>query len=345
MKKLTSLLAAALALAGCSGGLDAQKVRDAMPKAASVQLQAPAPDGSAAPVALHALAATGDLASPAASTPPYVPQSTFATISYWSAVGINGGTWWTLTLVKFVTDHKATDCDDTSCTWGPWRGDDGLNDWKLHVTKSDGGYNWVFEARNAVVPGSAWVALISGHAVPGADANHGSGNFLIDFEKQASLAHGPGWVQRDFGTVEITYDNTAGVFVNATALGGHNSDPGRTDEVMNANYAFSKTGPGGQIQIAVHNLTTHEAVKLNTRWKGGTAYGAGRGDAIWSNDDGANWVPSAPPPYLTQCWNGADASWAETFDNTISYPTISVGTAEAVDCVFTTGQAPTIAVP
>src|SRR5512137_3065691 len=112
MKKLSSLVAVsvALALAGCSGGLDdpAKKYREALPPADAVQLRAPAADGTAAPTAL---VASGALASTAA-TSPYPAQSEFATISYWSAVGINGGTWWTLTLVQFITDHRPTSCND-----------------------------------------------------------------------------------------------------------------------------------------------------------------------------------------------------------------------------------------
>jgi hypothetical protein len=341
MKKLASVLAAALTLAACAKQDDpAQQFRDAMPQKEAVQLGAPSVEGTAAPTGL--VMADGGASPATTASPPYPPQSSFATISYWSAVGINGGTWWTLTLVKLVTSYPPTDCGDSACTWGPWLGDDHLNYWKLHVTKSNGAYDWAFSAQNAIAPGD-WVELIAGHAVPGADANHGSGDFLIDFEAQAALAHGPGWVQRDFGTVEITYDNNDGTYVSALATGAKNADPA-DPHAMNAAYSFAKSGPGGQIQIAVHNLDTDEAVKLDTRWDSG---GAGRGDALWSNDGGATWVPASPPPYLTQCWKGAADSWAMTFDDTVSFPTITTGTdsTDPAQCVFTVGEAPTIALP
>lgn len=339
MKKLPALLAA-VALVGCSNATDpAQKVRDAMPQAASVQLQPPSVDGAAPPTALVADTTLATAATTTTPTPPYPTQSEFATISYWAAVGINGGTWWTLNLVRWITDHHATYCDDQSCTWGPWRGDDGLNDWKLTATKSGSAYDWVLAAQNAVTP-AGWVALLSGHALPGRDRDHGSGNFLIDFGAQDALAHGPGWVKKDHGTVEITYDNTAGTFVTAAALGGVSSDPATPGDRIDANYSFAKTGPGGQIQIAIHNTGTvavpkNEAVKLNTRWLGG---GAGRGDALWSSDGGATWLPNPSPPFITECWDGAAASWAETYDS-------RTPSGDPALCVFATGQAPTVALP
>jgi hypothetical protein len=334
MKKLASILAAALSLAACQPAVDdpAQPYRDAMPKKEAIQLGAPAADGTAAPKALVALAAPATLTADAnvvASPPAYPDQSEFATVSYWSAVGINGGTWWTLTLVQLITGYPSTTCDDHACTWGPWRGDDGLNDWKLDVTKTNGTFDWVLSAQNAVFP-SGWVSLISGHAIPGVDKNHGKGDFLIDFDNQAALGHGPGWVQRDFGTVAITYDNTGGVSVSAVARGAKNADP-LDAHWMNAAYSFSRSGPGGAISIAIDNLDTNEYVKLDTRWD---AAGAGRGDAVYSPDG------ATVSGVLTECWDGAAAYWAETFDN--SAPDAK-GTESL--CVFTVGDPTGIALP
>jgi hypothetical protein len=336
MKKLTSILAAALALAGCQPAAEdpADAFRSALPEAAAVQLGTPAADGTAPPAALYAGSATpkltADVSYETAPPPAYPDQSEFATVSYWSAVGINGGTWWTLTLVKFVTSLPPTTCDDQACTWGPWLGDDGLNYWKLEVNKLTGTFDWTFAAQNAIVPGD-WVSLISGHAIPGLDKDHGKGSFVIDFAAQAALAHGPGWVQKDFGSVTITYDNTGGISVDAVALGGHSADPVEAGAIINASYSFLKTGPGGSIDIAIDNLGTNEFVKLDTRWDAG---GAGRGDAIYSPDG------IAVTPVLTECWNGAIASWAETYDNT---DPDQKGTEDL--CVFSVGDPAGLSLP
>jgi hypothetical protein len=333
MKRLTSILAAALSLAACAPATDpVQSYRDAMPPRESVQLGAPAADGTAAPTAVVALAAPATLTADVAivaDPPAYPDQSEFATVSYWSAVGINGGTWWTLTLVKLITDYPATDCNDHACTWGPWLGDDGLNDWKLDVTKAGENYAWSLSARNAVVPGD-WAILISGTAHKGVDRHHGHGDFTIFFDAQDSLAHGPGWVKRDYGSVVITYDNTSGNVVTATALNGKNADPAKPHR-LNASYAFDKGNAGGTIQIAIDNLETDEFVKLDTRWNG---TGAGRGDAIYSPDG------VTVSDVLTECWLGAADLWAEVYDN--SAPD-EKGTPDL--CAFTVGNPSGIVLP
>lgn len=337
MKKLASILAIALAAAGCQPAADlAQPYRDAMPAKESVQLGSPSADGTAAPTALVALSGPERLTADntASAVTQYPDQSEFATVSYWAAVGINGGTWWTLTLVQLVTAYPATTCDDQSCTWGPWLGDDQLNNWKLEVTKDGDGYAWAFSGQDAVGQTGAlprpWVVLISGLAFKGVDRQHGHGDFTIDFEAQASLAHGPGWTQRDFGTVTIVYDNTTDVSVQATALNGKNADP-LNPHALNAVYSFFKSGPGGSIDIGIDNLDTNEFVKLDTQWNG---TGAGRGDAIYSPDG------VATTGLLTECWNGAAASWGEVYDN--SAPDAK-GTEDL--CAFTAGDPAAVVLP
>jgi hypothetical protein len=297
MKKLTSILAAAITLAACGQSEDpAAEYRDAMPQAQSVQVQTAAAEGGSAPTALtrsNALIAN----------PGY--QSDYAIISYWTAVTINGGTGWTLGLLHLVMSFDPTDCDSNSCTWGPWLGDDRLNSWKLVATKGDGAFQWAFSGQNAVAPGP-WVTLISGTAHPGADKNHNYGSFLIDFDAQDALAHGPGWQKDDFGTLEISYDSTSGLHVNAVALGSRNDDP-NDPHFMNAVYSFAKTGPGGELQIAVENLDTAERLWLRTRWD---ATGSGRGDLEFD----ANGGDRADSFFASECWDGPAANWAMDFD-------------------------------
>lgn len=302
MKKLTSILAAALTIAGCQPADDAAaEYREAMPQATSVQIQTAAADGSSSTTGLTA-------ANALIANPGY--QSDYAIISYWTAVTINGGTWWTLTLLDLVMSYEPTDCGSNSCTWGPWLADDQLNNWKLVATKNDGAFSWAFSGQNAIVPGE-WATLISGTAHPGADKNHNRGTFLIDFDAQDALAHGPGWQKDDFGTLEISYDSTDGLYVDAVALGNQNDDPTNPHE-MNAVYSFAKDGPGGQLQIAVENLDTTERLWLRTRWD---ASGSGRGDLEFDPNGGER-TDSA---FASECWDGPAADWALDYD---TYPVV-----------------------
>lgn len=305
MKKLTSILAAALAIAGCQPVAEdpADAYRKALPSAASVQLGVPDSEGtSGTALTLNVPGPTGALIDPGSY------RSEYAIVSYWTALTVNVGTWWTLELVKFITAHPATTCDDTSCTWGPWLGDDNLNFWKFHAVKANGGYDWALSLQPASAPLDPWVDLIAGHAVPGADRDHGSGSFVIDFDAQDSLPHPEGWVKEDYGTLEITYDNTTSVSIQATLTGGRSDDPADLGHEMNAVYDFNDTGAGGELQFAFEDVTDTESISMRTRW---TATGAGRADAHYSDPDA---VGGPLDYYASECWAGAAYAWAETYD-------------------------------
>jgi hypothetical protein len=308
MKKLTSLTAAAaLGLAGCDAAKHdpAAAYRDALPKTAQIQVGAPSASGSAA--AAVSMAAVDAESATSAAVPSY--HSEYAATSYWAAVTFNVGVWWTLTLVHAITLYPPTSCDDSSCTWGPWLGDDRLATWKLHVVRASGAYDWVLSARPAADPQAAFVQLLSGHAVPGADRDHGSGTFTIDFDAQDRLPHPAGWVKKDFGQLDVTYDGTSGLHLGALFTGAHSSDPTRLDHVMNAAYAFDAAASGGQLQLAFDDVTSDERMALRTRWN---ALGAGRGDAHANVPD-----PSGTGRldyYASECWAGEAAGWVKIYD-------------------------------
>ena len=312
MKKLSTLIAAALLLAACGSKEDpAQQYRDALPKSAAVQVGTPESEGTAGALSVST-GALGDSSS---------TKSEYAIMSRNLALTFNGGVVWTLRLVQYITAFPATSCDDASCTWGPFVGNDGLNRWKLTVQKvADGGYAWVLAGQPGTNPAAAFVSLITGTAYP-VDRDHGSGTFTIDFDAQTALDHGPLWEanRRDFGQLVVDYDNTHDVSIDASFQHAMTSpdDPDRPSHLMNAVYSFRHSASGGTLQIAFDDLQTTEFISLHTRWK---PSGAGRADVVYDADGaGAGAAVTA-----SECWDGAP-DYAEVYDS--KYPDIGLESA------------------
>lgn len=310
MKKLTSSIAAALTLAACGAKEDpADTFRNAMPSSSAVQVEVP----SATQTAPTGIAVS---ASPeSAAVPSY--GSDYAVFSYWTAVTLNGGIWRTLEFLRFITLFPPTSCGDSSCTWGPWRADDGLLVWKLYVEKNGDHFDYALSDRAAADPQAPWVVFIAGTAFPGADRFHGKGHFTVDFDSQDALPHPMDWVKRDYGTLTVNYDRTSAVHVDATFVNALNQDPtpARWHHGMNAAYVFDRAaGVGGELQIGFRDLTTTETIALRTRW---TSTGAGRGDAHYLK-------PNADPNlvveyFASECWAGEALSFALTYDTDPPY--------------------------
>jgi hypothetical protein len=319
MRQLATLLATAALLAACGknslSAMNADSVRKALPKPESIQIGTPE-----ARVA-SARAASGDRAALVQSAPTY--GSVYAATSYWTAVTVNVGVWWTLTSVRAVTLLPPTRCDADSCAWGPVLGDDHLNVWTLEVTRAGSGYDWSLSAHPAT--GGAEAKLISGHAIPGADQWHGSGTFTVDFDASAALAHAQGWEQTDFGTLDVAYDNRTTLSVDATFLGARSQDP-KDPCNMNAAYAFDATASGGTLQLGFHNLDTDATLGLHTRWN---ETGAGRGDARFAQQ--------STTVNASQCWDGAPG-YGMVWDGTTL-------TGDEALCAFADAEPPTIAIP
>jgi len=318
MTKLTATLAAVLVLAACAEQVDpAQQYRDALPQKEAIQIGTPSADANPG-----ALSVSRDALG---QSPSY--GSEYAIMSYWTAVSVNVGVWSTLTLVQIITAYPPSSCDDAACTWGPWPGDDGLNEWKFHAEKVGESYDYALSAR-PIAGAAEWVDLLVGSATPGADRHHGDGNFTIDFDAQGALDHGGvvDW-QQDYGRLEVTYDNRTDLSIGASLVGGKNDDPANP-HLMNAVYAFLDTGAGGELQLGVVNLGTAERVSLRTRWDAG---GAGRGDAHYNGLDPAG----APVDYFaSECWVGAAGdppwvpAWGEIYDTKVPF-------GDEADCAFT----------
>jgi len=316
MKKLSSTLVAAFVLAACAQKSDpAQQYRDVLPQAEIVQIGTPSAEPNAG-----ALSARSDALG---QSPSY--GSEYAQTSYWTAVSVNGGVWWTLTLVKVITAFPpSADCSDTSCTWGPWAGDDGLNEWKFHADKVADHFEYQLSAR-AIAGAAPWTDLLTGTAFPGADRNHGNGSFTVYFDRQDALPHPDGWVKQDYGTLDVNYDNRTRIAIDATLAGGKDQDPANP-HMMDATYSFRRDpGHGGDLGLGVVNVDTSERLSLHTRWDG---TGAGRSDVHYQAAGGS------PDFTSTECWAGAGGippwvpAFGETYDDKVPFGT------EATDCVF-----------
>ncbi len=299
MKKTATIAALLLAACGATNTDPAQQYRDALPKAATAHVGTYQDAGAATGALSVAQQALGDS---------NIVQSEYAVMSYWLAVSVNWGAKSILDLVQFITVFPTSSCDQTSCTWGPWVGDQGLNNYKLVVTKDGDAYHYALSGQNAQVAGSPWVAFLTGTAYP-ADRDHGHGDFLLDFDLSYSgLAHADGFVRKDYGQLTVSYDNTTqSPFVGATFMGArqedNDADP-TNDQFVNAAYLFEPASSGGQLQVAFHNVTTGDSAKLHTRW---SANGQGRADAIYMPAAGGSVTAS-------ECWLGRSQNWAEAYD-------------------------------
>lgn len=329
LPRLTAAAALALAACGAEKADPASAIRDALPKREVIQVGAP----SASAAATAAVSGATFSAESATSTvADYQGTAPYAVMSYWTAVNINVGVWWTLNLVQLITSFPPTSCGDHACTWGPWLSDDRLVHWKLHVDKASNGYDWVLSQRSAADPQASFVTFLSGHAVPGRDRWHGSGNFTIDFDAQDALPHPSGWVKRDFGTMAITYDSNHGLHLAVTAVGARSNDPDSLGHVTNGAYLYDERGGAGELQLAFKDVTDDETIALRTRW---SLAGAGRGDAHANVPDGAG---GRNDYYASECWAGESQGFEMT------YATWPMALGSETSCVYDRVD-PTLAAP
>ena len=166
---LSPILAAAL-LAGCVTTQEDTPIVDALPTADSVQIKLP--EATARSV--------GQLAE-------------YYVLTRQVTRDLNAGAAWVLLVVHAVVQFPATTVEDNVYTWGPWS--DGAlapAEWQLVVTANDDGtYDWELEGRSKTTPEDGFLAVISGHAIPGDEPHRGSGDFTFDYA-YAESADGSG---------------------------------------------------------------------------------------------------------------------------------------------------------
>jgi hypothetical protein len=333
MRKIAVLTAAVLATACGTQKLTAEQVRAAMPASSVLEIKAPAAGASGA-------APTGAPAGPQLSVAAAVAApSPLAATSYLFAAAVNGGVFWALAPIAWLTTFvPPTSCTDTACTWGPGSNAGELNDWMLVVTRAGDGYDYTLSGKAKSPAGSPFVPVITGRAYPGTVEHRGHGTLHVDFDRAwAGLAHPAGELQKDFGSIAVDYDARTALHLDVTFLEARNGDHPGSDPVnpnrVNVAYAFDASATGGDLQLGFRTLAPYTdgaqegTSKLHTRWQGG---GAGVADASFTR-------PGASVAF-SQCWEGGPA-FAMTFDGTSSTLT------DPSVCVFTPGAPITIAVP
>lgn len=305
---LSPLLAAAL-LAGCVANQEETPIVDALPTAESVQIRLPQSTARS----------IGQLAD-------------YYVITRAVTRDLNAGAAWVLILVHAVVQFPATSVDGDVYTWGPWT-DSALDpaEWKLVVTANDDDtYDWELVGRNKTSPEDGFLAVLSGHAVPGDEPHRGSGDFTIDFdagERVNPIDNTP-----DTGRIDVVYDleNRDGTAASLT-MHAEGVDSLGDEGTFDYSYAENRDGSGDfQFEFAAdvdEDGSAAEDGVIRSRWD---ATGAGRADARVSAGDLADLVVEA-----SECW---DEQFRRTYytDSVELLPT----EGDAAACAFADADLP-----
>ena len=277
MKKLIALpLVAAVA---CGGGSFKDEARDAMPSKEAISMGSPSAAGSSSSSSLTSKdSVAGDL-------------SPFWGLTVTVAVVFNVPTAAFLDLLSHVVeDNDPTSCDANSCTWGPGSGPLDPVAYKLVVSRDADGSSFDWQLSGAVKPGTTFTTFASGVAKPGPQRHHGSGNFQIDFDQEATL----GIAGNATGQMTVnSYSNVGPAQLAVTYLGANDTDhPGQKNNIV---YAYTNDNAGGgDLDFAVHNTTSGDRFSVHSRWKND---GRGRADVAG--------LGSGYNVSLSECWGAA----------------------------------------
>lgn len=277
MRKLLAL--SLLAAVACGGSFKDQS-RDALPSKSTVAMGKPSSPGATANAPPDQITQNSTAGT----------HSPFFDLTVAVSTTFNLGAAVMLGIVESVTLTDPTSCTATSCTWGPGSGPLDYNNYKLVVTQAGDGYDWQLSGQDKTQPSSAFVVFLSGHAVPGAQAHHGSGNFTVDFDAAATLP-GP---HDATGKMQVTaYSNVGPAHLEVTYLGAKDSQHAGQFNNIVYNYSNNTTG-GGDMQFAVHNTTSNDNFSVHSRWANS---GTGRADV--KGTGGGGYVS------LSECWGPA----------------------------------------
>jgi hypothetical protein len=272
----TSIALPLVAAVACGGGSFKDQARDAMPSNETLSMGSPhsSSTASSSSTALTTTSSAGN-------------QSPFFDLTAAVAVTFNVPTAMFLGLLQHVVeDNDPTSCDATSCTWGPGSGPLERVDYKLVVSRDADGtsFDWALSA--AVKPSTDFVTFATGIATPGPQRHHGSGSFIVDFDKAALLSV----TGNATGQMEVTSYTNVGPGQLAVAFTGAR-DGNNPDQRNNILYTYANDNAGGgDLDFAVHNTTTDDRFSVHSRWKND---GRGRADV------------ASLSVSLSECWSAA----------------------------------------
>lgn len=322
MKKLTTLLAAALLAAACGKATDpTDQYRKALPTSDTLAIST-ARAGASAPTGLVSNAVTAD------------GKSDLAVVSYVFATSVNGGVANMLRLIHAITWWPATSCDDNSCTWGPGASATDLNVFKLVVTKSGENYDYVLSAAPKSTGGTQFLPIVVGFAHKGALDHRGDGHFSVKFENSAQLDQPVGQARKDWGTLDVRYDTNGALknevmFWNVRDNDNAGADPANPNR-LNVYFNFDASNANGDLLVAWQTqYAPTKELGLFTRW---TADGKGRADLYYKDP--------ATTHGESECWAGAPG-YLQTYDN-FNLATFTVipdsPTNDPASCAFATAD-------
>ncbi|ATB49136.1 hypothetical protein [Corallococcus macrosporus] len=290
-----SLLCAALLVTGCGDDAtsDEDAFRGGLPSREMVEMRSPSRnDGQG----LTAFYGEGQ-------------QAEYYRATVAAAATVNLGTAGVLNLIEEIVKHVPTSINGDVAVWGPHTGALDAVTWKLTVTRTgEHSYTWVLEGKGKDEPDTTFVAFLSGAHTASVNADgervrgHGSGEFLIDWEKANTL---PGVTGDDVGTAEIRYARVAGAAEASVEADLHQvRDEERPDTRVDAVYRFRQAvGAGGELDFVIRkDIDTDprraalENLAIKSRWE---ATGAGRADIKLSGGD------LFGEATLSECW-GSD---------------------------------------
>lgn len=286
MKRVFAAVVAVLFSSGCGRTL-ADDFRDGVPSKEMVEVQTPGTDGD------------GQQREGTALVEKQGERAGSYALTRAATVTINGGTLFVLGLVKAITDHRPTTVNENEAVWGPWTGDalDPIT-WKLTVTRGEESFTYALEGKPKAEGDDAYVVVLSGSHVPGAQKHFGSGSFLLDFDARQQLPE----AGNDIGTIEVTYARIVEggkVNVEAELVGVRDGEGGTGD----FSYRYEKNpGQGGSFDFMtlkdVHDFASqNEKLTVHSRW---LESGAGRSDYRVTGGDLGDGIATG-----NECWDTA----------------------------------------
>ncbi len=313
MRKTIATLALAVLASACGKqDITPDEARSAIPAASAIRIDTPKDSADASSTAASPAALTATTAADATFDArfPAVTTSDYARWSYVTAWTVNGGAWWTLATIRFITLLPPTGCSGDTCTWGPWDEESKITAglkvkrWQLVVTKvEEGKFRYELSAMNLVEPGP-FLPIVSGVAEPAA-AGRGKGELTVSFENARQLPES----ELRYGTLSLQYDTTAATRIDAQLVGSRDEQNGNP---LDAAYAFVATGAGGDLQVAFRGqdpAANPVGLSLHTRWDG---TGSGRGDArVFAEGVNGSWTFDYG---ASECWAGKAGAFALTYD-------------------------------
>lgn len=235
--------------------------------------------------------------------------------------GFNAGAAWVLIVVHAVVQTPPTSVDGDTYVWGPGSKPLDPADYRLTVVDNgDGSYSWELAGQSKSDPQQGFLSLINGVAVPGAEPQHGTGNFSINFDNIHTVDPIDNPDAR--GSVDVEYDLENRDGTQATlAMHIESTDDG--GEPVSADYHYGENLDGsGDFVFSVQtdiddNGSAQEQARIRSRWQND---GAGRADVQASGGD-----LGADSLVFSQCW---DTQFLSVYEDLFT----STGDPQA--CVF-----------